>query len=356
MSVNTRLTLSHGLRMPAVQDSDGSAPTPKQEIHHTPPEHADHLPSSSLAKEVYGDDNELSTEEYLSFEGDSDSESETSEEGKTEEERQAEYDARELERQRVLAAAGLTLKHDTKSAPRAPARSRSLRTRRPAPAVPSQSSQSGKPAPERDLPPVPVHDDSTAGDPLLRVDDAFDRYEAYKQSLAHRTSIASASDPPSSPSASSLTLAHTTSREDNRSHGYSGLLSFLGRRTPVPDSDKRFNLNGLTISGPIANVPAPSPESGPAFGSVRNAFVSHINIKSYIILRIVLVELGRQSCFGWNSSRRTAQARGDLPYNNSYMALSDSIQAIFELIATESAYVRNLQLIVGVRMSLVSSS
>lgn len=262
--------------MPAFQDSDGSALTPKQLILHGPPEHpspehADHLhlPSSPLSQEVGGNDNESSTEDYLSFEGESDSESEASEEGQTEEQRQAEYDARELERQRVLAAAGLIVKHDTRSAPHRPARSKSLRTHRPAPAVPGQSSQPGKPAPERDLPPIPIDDDSTAGDPVLRVDDAFDRYEAYKQSLPQRASIASVSDTPSSPSTSSLALSPTMSRDDNRSSGYSGLLSFLGRRTPVVDSDKRSNLNGLIISGPIGNIPTPSPESSPAFGSVR---------------------------------------------------------------------------------------
>ena len=255
--------------MPAFQGSNETAPTSKQASPHIPPKLSDNPPSSPLAKEIDGDDNKSSTEEYLSFEGDPDSESEASEEGQTEEQQQVEYKAREIERQRVLAAAGLIIKHDAKSAPRPPARTKSLRTHHPAPTTPTRSSPQEKSPQERDLPPIPVDEDSSSGDPILRVDDAYDRYEAYKQNIGHRTSLASSYDAPSSPSASSLALSPTMSREENRNHGYSGLLSFLGRRTPGTDSDRRSNLSGLTISSPILNTPmSPSRENSPAFGSV----------------------------------------------------------------------------------------
>jgi actin cytoskeleton-regulatory complex protein PAN1 len=271
MSVDARLIFHMDFGVPASRSSDRAAPTLEQARHPTPPKQVDNVRSSPLAREVYSDDTTSSTEEYLSFEADSDSESEASEEGQTEEQQQAEYEARELERQRVLAAAGLIVKHDANSAPRPPARTRSLRTRRPAPAAPSQSTQHEVSAPERDLPPLPIAEESSSGEPVLRVDDAFDRYEAYKQNLAHRVSIGSSYDAPSSPSASSLALSPTMSREESRSHGYSGLLSFLGRRTPGPDSDKRSNISGLTISSPIMNTNspmAPTREGSPAFGSV----------------------------------------------------------------------------------------
>lgn len=282
--------------MPASQVSDGTASTQKQVIRHTPPKHADHLPTSSpLIQEVDVNDDESSAEEYLSFEGESDSESEASEEGQTEEQQQAEYAARELERQRVLVAAGLIVKHDATSAPRPPARTKSLRTHRPAPAVPNQSSQPEKSSPMRDLPPIPVDDDTGSGDPILRVDDAFDRYEAYKDKLAQRVSIASSYDTPTSPSASSMTLGPTLSRDESRGHSYSGLWSFLGRRTPVPESDKRSSIGGLTISGPITNGSIPSPESSPAFGSVSTC-VSYDHFELHALFCTVLVQLGRQNC------------------------------------------------------------
>ena len=276
------IDLSHGLLVPTFQASNGTATRSKPDSSHTPLKHGDNLPSSPLAKKIDVDDEESSAEEYLSFEGDSDSESEASEEGQTEEQRQAEYEAREIERQRVLAAAGLIIKHDVKSAPRPPARTKSLRTRRPAPIAPTQSQQE-KSILERDLPPTPVGEGSSSADPIQRVDDAFDRYEAYKQNMGQRASVASSYETPSSPSGSSI-ISPSLSREESRSYGgYSGLLSFLGRRTPGTDSDKRSNLSGLTISNPISNrSKPPSREGSPAFGSVGIHVFLLIGMVNYI--------------------------------------------------------------------------
>ncbi|KAF8589690.1 hypothetical protein K439DRAFT_300209 [Ramaria rubella] len=285
-------------RITSTSKSATQPPTPK---HEEPP----HNPSP-LAKEVTVDD--ASSEEYLSFEEDSDSESEESEQGQSEEQRQAEYEARELERQRVLSAAGLIVKHDHKTAPRPPPRTKSLRTHRPAPATPHRLSQIEKSRPDRDLPPVPVEDDVPPAELILHVDDAFDRYETFKINLGQRSSTASASSyetGPSSPGASSF------SKDETRSHSYSSLLNFLGRRTPGNDSDKRLNLSNLTISAPILNGSKnPSRESSPAFGSSWSSLVD------------------KTALDGIPPDERRRQ------------------EVIFELIATESAYVRDLQLIV----------
>jgi hypothetical protein len=262
--------------MTACQGSGGTAllPSPPLPPPAAPVLKQDHSPPAAfpIAQEVGGDDNDDDeSEEYLSFDGDSESESEASEQGQSERQRQEEYEARELERQRVLAAAGLIVKHDAKSPPRPPARTKSLRTHRPAPAAPDRPSLVHQVSTDRDLPPVPVDESPMPPEPILRVDDAFDRYEAYKQNQGNRVSIASSYDTgPSSPGATSFSLSPTLSREESRSHGYSGLLNFLGRRTPGAESDRRSNISGLSISGPIISGPiSSSRENSPAFGSVR---------------------------------------------------------------------------------------
>lgn len=178
------------------------------------------------------------------------------------EETDADWEARQKERQRVLEAAGLIVNEDVKPPPRLE-RARSARKRRPPPAAPRRSSVISSSV-EKNLPPVP----ELAIDTTARLDDAFDRYEAFKQEQGNtnRLSMASFETAYSSPGGSpALSQAPSATRE-SESRPYSQLFNFLGRRTPANDgSDKRT----LTISGPIMSQPEyPSRENSPAFGSV----------------------------------------------------------------------------------------
>lgn len=205
------------------------------------------------------DDDESS--EWLSFDEDSDDELE---QDQTEEQRLTEKKDRERERQRVLEAAGLIVQRDGN----APTRKKSVRPSRPAPA-----------APNRELPPLPQEDAPPPETPI-HLDDAFERYQNFRQVVGNRLSIASVeSSVPSNNDGPNSPPGHfrSTSKEENRS-SYSSLFNFLGRRTPAADSDKRSHLNGLVISGPILNTPpTPSRESSPAFGSVCHCPTAFIN-------------------------------------------------------------------------------
>jgi hypothetical protein len=200
------------------------------------------------------DQESQSSEEYFSVADDSE------EEDDKEEDTDADWEAREKERQRVLEAAGLIVNQDVKPPPRL-ARARSTRPRRPAPAAPQRSSIISNLS-AKDLPPVP---DSPAGN-SPRLDDAFDRYETFKhtQGSLNRLSFASSSFE-AAPSSPAVSLTPSTSKEsDNRPKSY--LLNFLGRRTPANDGSERRT---LTISGPIMSTSeGPSRENSPAFGSV----------------------------------------------------------------------------------------
>jgi hypothetical protein len=256
-------------------------------------------------------DDESSDSDYQSFADDSDDEEDN-------QESKAEREAREHERQLVLQAAGLIVKKDVKPPPRPP-RPTAGQRRRPAPAAPDRSILStGK-----DLPQVPDEID-----PNRRIDDAFDRYESFRHTHGNvnlnRLSVASIETTASSSSISTLapsgswrdsvssaptSLAPSASR-DSESSGYSHLLHFLGRRTPVSDSDGRAR---PVISGPILNKTVTPPrENSPAFGTSWASLVDKTALE------------------GIPSDERRRQ------------------EAIFELINTEAAYVRDLQLIVEV--------
>ncbi|KAF7972256.1 hypothetical protein HWV62_18572 [Athelia sp. TMB] len=224
---------------------------------------------------------ELSDDDYFSVD-DSDDEDEDSGEA------EANWEAREKERQRVLEAAGLIVTQADKPPPRLE-RVRSARQRRPAPAAPQRNSAASvSTTSTKELPSVPERVSSPVDS--TRVDDAFDRYEAFKHTQGapanNRLSVASSFETaPSTPAEASpaVSLAPSTSGEHRP---YSNLLHFLGRKTPANETSDRK----LTISGPIMDSPgSPARENSPAFGS-----------------------------------------------------------AIFELITTESDYVRDLQLIVEV--------
>ncbi|SJL08834.1 uncharacterized protein ARMOST_12205 [Armillaria ostoyae] len=139
------------------------------------------------------------------------------------------------------------------------------------------------------------------------LNDAFDRYEAFQYTHANvnRMSVASSMDsgPPSSPTFS--TILQTPSKEGPGERQYSSIMHFLGRKTLEVEKH-------LVISAPILNFPESefSRSASPAFGSSWASLVDKSALEG-----IPLKERGRQ-------------------------------EAIFELIATETAYVHDLQLIV----------
>jgi actin cytoskeleton-regulatory complex protein PAN1 len=188
--------------------------------------------------------------------------SESSDESDPEEtngESREEHSARERERQRVLKAAGLVVTADAAPPPK--------RKRRPAPAAPKRSSVASS-INSKDLPPVPEANSTDAG---LGVEDAFDRYEAFKQSHGNvnRMSVASvdtgSSSPVSPPHGGSM------SKEGGESRGYTSFLHFL--RTSG-DSEKR---SVPTISAPMSISPTPSSRAqSPGFGTVSVYFCADI--------------------------------------------------------------------------------
>lgn len=185
------------------------------------------------------------------------------------------WEAREKERQRVLEAAGLIVTQDAKPPSRL-VRVRSARQRRPPPAAPQRNSAASQSSLTKDLPSVPERDNSPSS-PVgsTRVDDAFDRYEAFERTRGtlanNRLSVASSFETaPSSPGESSpaISLAPSTSGEHRP---YVNLLHFLGRKAPA--NETQVDLKKLTISGPIMDRPgSPARENStsPAFGSVSH--------------------------------------------------------------------------------------
>jgi hypothetical protein len=222
-------------------------------------------------------DDEAATE-YHSFSdsfSDSDSDSEDDDAAMTEEERKLERETRAAERQLVLEAAGIVVvaaKHDETRPPPPPPRVQQQPRferpkRRPAPALPTST-----PRPADIDKPLPIP---------RTIDDAYDRYEAFKQ----RASISSFEQllvPPASPvsviSRESLPDRDRV-RESGTSASYGNIFSqLLARsRTPVLDRETRvlpmisapiLSASSSTASGTLGT---PVPEEGPAFGSVSRA-------------------------------------------------------------------------------------
>lgn len=264
-----------------------SSPFPSTGATTVPPE-APPSPSaqSSLFSQGLQETDEASNErasdgtdsEYHSF---SDSDSEDDEATMTEEERRLEREMRAAERQLVLEAAGIVVKQDTTRRP--PPRVQRRRTvtsvrprHRPAPAPPIASAPSNGSDVDKPQPPTPTQ---------AHIDDAYDRYEAFKQHTS-RLSVSSIELPPPSPvsvSSSSLSLGQAQPRESyndkdkgkesvNTSVSYgSRITQLLARaRTPVQEREARV------ISAPILSTSSSSKgtlgaitrEDGPAFGSV----------------------------------------------------------------------------------------
>jgi hypothetical protein len=186
-----------------------------------------------------------------------------------EEQHRLEKEARASERQRVLEAAGLIVRKDERRPPpKIPHKHRSP------PAVPDRLTVITEPASDKDkeLPSVPASQDDAES--IMYVNDAYERYEAFKQSQTNRLSVASSFEVVPSPTVTSPTLsvAVSMSKTDSSEGRLSDKLrDFLGRsKTP---EERRAN---LTISGPISG-PILTREHSPATSENSTAFgaVSH---------------------------------------------------------------------------------
>lgn len=247
-------------------------------------------------------DNSNSDSDYLSFDDDD------------EESNANNKEARERERQLVLEAAGLVVNQEIKPPPRP--------KRRPAPAAP-------RPAPSnhKNLPSVP---DPEAGpepvDHQASLDDAFARYESFRntQSNFNRLSVISTDSVilPASPTAtiSSMAMSSTHSGSTEGSSRYAHFLQFLKSGSKTPEGERK-SVATLNISAPIMNLNASS-QSTLQDGSSRS------NSPSFGMSWASLVD--KTALEGIPPGERKRQ------------------EAIFELINTEVAYVRDLQLIVEV--------
>ncbi|KAI5118090.1 hypothetical protein M0805_007740 [Coniferiporia weirii] len=266
--------------------------------------------------DVSDDEGSSDGEEYHSFES-SESESESGDSGKRAahaEEDRGEHEARELERQRVLEAAGLLVKKDDADdlPPPRPARRRSVRRRRTPPETPNRVSIASTSS-DRDLSSRPTS--------VLHIDDAFERYETYRHSKNYRLSMSSYDTGPPSPGLPP-SLSATPSKEgaEARPHTHSNIFNFLTRtKTPVHEPDRPRLQISAPILGTDGNTDSPSRAGSPAFGS------------SWASL------LERDALEGIPSLERKRQ------------------ETIFELINTEATYVRDLQLIVEVFYSSMVS-
>ncbi|KAI0933423.1 hypothetical protein AcV5_005570 [Taiwanofungus camphoratus] len=249
------------------------------------------------------DEDSASDSEYVSL---SESDTDNSDEELSEEARLIEREARALERQRVLEAAGFIIKSDLKP-PSRPVRSRSHRKRRPPPAVPDRSPNVVQ-SPHKDLPEPPEADNNENS---FRLDDAFERYETFRKANPNlnRLSVTSVDTSNSVPSPTLTTPRSPSAEPEGRTH--LGFLSFFGRKTPGNDGETRTM---PTISAPILSKEPSTPSLGESdipFGSSWASLVDKSALEE-----IPVKERRRQ-------------------------------EAIFELITTEGAYVRDLQLIVG---------
>ncbi|KAG2348212.1 hypothetical protein BDR05DRAFT_903524 [Suillus weaverae] len=270
--------------------------------------------SGSPDEDDHADRSSDGGEDYFSMD-ESDDDSEGSEDGTVEDEH-----ARELERQRVLEAAGLIV--DTSSSVMAPPNP-PVQKRRPPPVTPQRVSIAS--VTSKNLPPVPTVDlTDTELDSTSRLDDAFDRYEVFKKTngnFSNRMSVSSYDTSPSSPPRSpAVSLAPSLNHRDWESRT-SQFLSFLGRhtnRSGTPEPEKKT----LVISGPIVNTPAggEAGDENPSFGTSWASLVDKSALEG-----IPKMERRRQ-------------------------------EAIFELISTEADYVRDLQLIVGLFYSRLMGS
>ncbi|TXT04229.1 hypothetical protein VHUM_04227 [Vanrija humicola] len=232
---------------------------------------------------------------------------------------------REQERQKALAAAGLTLRREAPGIPvDLKRRAAATRRRRPAPAVPQRgkkpaASPSGA---EKDLPQMPLTET-----PDIQVQDAYARYEQF---LTEATKAPAPAARPTSivvPASRPTSVLEASSPPSTASKGstFSGLLGRLGVGSAAAPERTTPKISGPIVSGPIGGgpisgpltpgAPAPAteaPEPASDFGKTWGSLVD-----PSVLSTMTGEERKRQ-------------------------------EAIFEFIATESSYVRDLQLIVNV--------
>ena len=240
----------------------------------------DQAPESTWDTTENSDDS--SSDDYDSL---SDSEDEAEQ---TEAQRQEERRERELERLKVLEAAGLIVKESSDARPpRPPARTKPTRKTSTGKPIPPPTDTNAPTVPndiyDRELPLLPPPSPPTD---VRALDDAFERYEAFKmqegnsnaqgstnrQSYISNASTYASTVPPSSPRQSispgtpSVALPSSASLQTTESK-ISSLLHFLGGRSRTPGEGAQ-STERKVISGPIS-LPSPSRENSPAFGSVR---------------------------------------------------------------------------------------
>jgi hypothetical protein len=254
---------------------------------------------------------------YDSF---SDSDSEDDEATMTEEERKLEREMRAAERQLVIEAAGIVVKKDTiRRPPPHLERRRAVKSappkHRPAPAPPAVTLSVPASCPAPDLSELPPPRPAKA-----YLDDAYERYDAFRQHSS-RLSISSIDQlpplSPVSPSVGSLSPAPVQSRESfldkekgkenvSTSLSYGSRISQLLARSRTPGQEKETRIMP-TISAPMMGTTAsdsgtlgsPAREGSPGFGSVR--VVLAVLLRGTISLtigHIVVGKPGRQVCAG----------------------------------------------------------
>ena len=238
-------------------------------------------------------------------------------------EKEAERTRREEERSKILSAAGLQIR---RAPPDVPRQRQVSRRRRPAPSAPRKPNRHAPPvpsleipdisdqAPEKDLPTVPA-DAETA------TQDAYARYEAYLASTLTRPpsrpradSTPRPSPAPISPQTTGPRLSLAPQHSGPRESRLSSLFKRIQAPSPIPDSPRKV------ISGPI----------GP-------------------IIRIAK-EDGDDDEAGPVETSEFGKTWGSLVDASVLETMSDKErkrqEAIFEFIATEATYNRDLQLIV----------
>lgn len=256
-------------------------------------------PQSELALESNSDTTEGEWSEDSSAEWSSDDSEDESH--LTDAQRQEERRQREIERQRVLEAAGLIVKQSSEARPpRPPVRTRSTSKRAPKTLLisPSEDRLPLKMIDNnRDLPPLPPPSPrnvskftDTSASKTSNLDDAYGRYEAFKAqegntaannrlSIISEPSTYASTVPPSSPRQDlsphtpSVPLPASSSTQGHGESKITTLLNFLGRsRTPGEKDGSNSDRKLSVVSGPIISGPmplaSPSREASPAFGSV----------------------------------------------------------------------------------------
>lgn len=253
--------------------------------------------------------------------------------------------AREREKQRVLEAAGLIVNQNVGPAPLRP-KAKSIK-RRPAPAAPRRMPS----ILTKDLPPVPdtepeVEADAAEPEPEpisheARLDDAFARYESFKNTHAatalNRLSVvstdsagASAAGASPTTTVSSMSLAPSTSQGSQREVGasgegrYSGFLHFLtgGKGAGHAESEPRRTVASMNISAPMMMATnssssqgtpgeGPTRSNSPSFGMVRGVSAAYFGVCLLGLCLSGMRSRGRASWtkMRWMGSRR-ANASG----------------------------------------------